>query len=319
MRTLGRNMTSIARALTCALALVAAPCPAQPAPPEKPWSDITEVVVRAKAPGPAMWKLSKGASIVWVMGTLHVAPKTIAWDATRFQRVLNGAHLLILPRIVDDWTISRDQMELPGSEQLSDIVSAATLQRFQDVLKREALEGLPVGLTYQPAWAGSWLISRVYRAHGITTHIVPPEIATFAKQSGVIVKYVDRHTTRLQERQYDHLDPEIGEACLNDYLDGIDHDLDTVEVMGKAWAEGDVSSILAHHREPAWVACFLSQPKFGDLYEKYAVDDMVKAVDNALKAPGKSVAVMPLSDLLRRDGILDRLRAEGVTITAPAE
>ncbi len=317
----GQSMRSIVRAVACALTVAAAlPASAQNTPaPAKPWSDITEVVVRAHVPGPAMWKLTRGDSTVWVMGTLHVSPKTVTWDATRFQRILNGAHVLILPRIINDDPVSEQDMELPGSQQLSNVVSAATYARFQAVLRQENFDGLPTGLTYGPAWAGAWLIVKVYEAHGITTHIVPPEVATYAAQSRVPIKYVDRHTNQLQVHQYTHIDPTTGEACLNDYLDSIDHDVATTDDMGKAWAAGDVSSILAHHREPAWVACFLAQPKFGDLYEKYAVDDMVKAADKALKTPGKSVAVMPLSDLLRQDGILDRLRAEGVTITAPAE
>lgn len=319
-------MKAIARAVACLLLLAAVPAAAQTGAntqaaqaTTKPWSDITEVVVRAHVPGPAMWKLTRGESTVWVMGTLHVAPRDVKWDATRFRRVLQGAHVLILPHIVDDWTVSPDQMQLSGDKQLNDVVSAHTYQRYQDVLHREQFAGLPTGLTYQPAWAGSWLIVHVYRAHGITTHIIPTEVADFAAQSGVTVKYVDRHTTWLQARQYDRLDPVAGEACLNDYLDSIDHDLATVDLMGKAWADGDVPTILANHRDPAWVTCFLSQPKYAQIYETYAVDDMVKAVDAALKAPGKSVAVMPLSDLLRKDGVLDRLRAEGVSITAPAE
>ena len=310
---LGATMPAIAAAQTTA------DTPTAAAPVARPWSDITEVVVRAHAPGPAMWKLTRGDATVWVMGTLHVAPKAITWDATRFRRILTGAHVLILPRIIQDDPVSEQDMELSGSKQLSDVVSAPAYTRFQSDLQQENFDGLPNGLAYQPAWAGVWLIGHVYQAHGITTHIVPPEVATYAAQSGVAVKYVDRHTNRLQARQYSRMDKTAGEACLDDYLDGIDHDLTTVDLMGKAWAEGDVPTILANHREPAWVKCFLAQPKYAQTYETYAVDDMVKAVDDALKMPGKSVAVMPLSDLLRRDGILDRLRAEGVTITAPAE
>ena len=326
-------MRAIARAMACLVMLgatmpaVAAAAqtatdttpPQAAAPAAKPWSDITEVVVRARAPGPAMWKLTRGDATVWVMGTLHVAPKSLPWDATRFRRILTGAHILILPRIIQDEPVSEQDMELSGSQQLSDVVSAAAYHRFQTDLEQENFDGLPNGLAYQPAWAGAWLILRIYDAHDITTHIVPPEVTTYAAQSGVTVKYVDRHTNRLQARQYSRMDKATGEACLNDYLDGIDHDLASVDPMGKAWADGDIPTILANHREPAWVTCFLAQPKYAQIYETYAVDDMVKAVDDALKTPGKSVAVMPLSDLLRRDGILDRLRAEGVTITAPAE
>jgi len=320
-------MKAILRAVACAhslivMSLAALPAIAQTTPaaaPATPWSDITEVVVRAHAPGPAMWKLTRDNSTVWVMGTLHVAPKDIAWDATRFRRVLGGAQVLILPRVIDDGPASEQDMETLNSQPLSTVVSAATYSRFQAVLDRENFDGLPTGIAYQPAWAGAWLIARVYQAHDITTYIVPPEVATYAAQSGVAVKFVDRHTTWLQARQYSHIDKATGEACLNDYLDGIDHDLATVALMSKAWAEGDVPAILSHHHDPAWVTCFLAQPRYAQAYETYAVDDMAKAVDKALKTPGKSVAVMPLSDLLRQGGILDRLRAEGVTITAPAE
>ena len=326
-------MRAIARAMACLMMLdammLAVPATAQTAPdttpPQtnapaaKPWSDITEVVVRAHAPGPAMWKLTRGDATVWVMGTLQVAPKAVTWDATRFRRILSGAHVLILPRVIQDEPVSEQDMELSGTQQLSDVVSAPAFHRFQTDLQQENFDGLPNGLAYQPAWAGVWLIVSVYSAHDITTNIAPPEVATYAAQSGIAIKYVDRHTNRLQARQYNRMDKASGEACLDTYLDGIDHDLATADLMGKAWAEGDVPTILANHREPAWVSCFLAQPKYAAIYETYAVDDMVKAVDDALKTSGKSVAVMPLSDLLRRDGILDRLRAEGVTITAPAE
>lgn len=287
--------------------------------PSDTWSDITQVVVRAKVPGPAMWKLSKGPSTVWVLGTLHVAPRAVQWDSTHFQHVLQGAHVLILPRVVDDFSVSERDMELPGSKQLKDVVSPQTYQRFQDIIVRENLSSMPTGIAYGPAWAGSWLIVNVYHNHNITTHITPIEVANFAAAAGVALKYVDRRTSQLQARQYERLDTRTDEACLNDYLDSIDHDLATVDLMGDAWARGDVATILANHREPAWVTCFLAQPEYARTYQTYAVDDMVKAIDKALKTPGKSVAVLPLSDLLRKDGILDRLRAEGVEITSPAE
>ncbi len=317
---MGRAISILKLLAILAFAAMAAEARAQTTDkPADAWSDITQVVVRAKVPGPAMWKLTRGDSTVWVLGTLHVSPREVSWDSTHFQHVLQGAHFLILPHIVDDWMVSERDMELPGWKQLKDVVSPQTYQRFQDVVARENLSSLPTGVAYAPAWAGSWLIVNVYRNHNITTHITPPEVTDYAKASGVIVKNVDRRTSELQARQYAGLDHDADEACLNDYLDGIDHDLATVDLMGEAWARGDVATILANHRDPAWVTCFLSQPKYAKIYQTYAVDDMVKAVDKALKAPGKSVAVMPLSDLLRKDGILDRLRAEGVEITSPAE
>ncbi len=292
---------------------------ASPAPaPDKQWSDITEVVIRAKAPGPAMWRLRRGDSTVWVMGVLHVSPDDVFWDAGRFRRVLTGAHALILPRLIPETEeLTKVDVELPAPQQLRDVVSASAYDHLQTILKRENISDLPTRL--EPAWAGVWLLHRVYVAHHINSRIVPSEVVAYANQSGVAVKYVDRHTDQVQARQYFFQGRDIAEACLNDYLDSIDHDLATASLMGKAWATGDVPTILAHHQDPAWVTCFLSQPKYASIYQGYAVDDMVKTVDDALKTPGKSVAVMPLSDLLRKNGILDRLRAEGVEITSPLE
>ncbi len=273
--------------------------------------------MRAKAPGPAMWKLAKGDSVVWILGTLHESPKVVNWDSTRFRRILDGANLLILPR-VDTRTIPQRDKQLPASQRLENVVSAATYQRYQTMVKSEKADDGP-RMAYKPAWAGSWLMAEVYETHAFSSRIVPQELPAFARAKDVAIKYIDRHTKSLEQRQYAAFDATTGEACLNAYLDGIDHDLATTNEMGVAWAQGDVATILAHHQDPAWIACILAQPEYARIYETYAVDDMVKATDDALLVPGKSVAVMPLSDLLRRDGILDRLRAQGVTITAPAE
>jgi hypothetical protein len=62
----------------------------------------------------------------------------------------------------------------------------------------------------------------------------------------------------------------------------------------------------------------LEQSAVFDALETRSVADTVAAIDAALARPGKTLAVFPLGDLLRRDGALDRLRAQpGVTVTAP--
>jgi hypothetical protein len=60
-------------------------------PEPQEWSDVTEVVVRVKVAGPAMWKLTRGQSNVWVLGTLAETPENLTWDTTRLKRLLKGA------------------------------------------------------------------------------------------------------------------------------------------------------------------------------------------------------------------------------------
>jgi hypothetical protein len=46
--------------------------------------------------------------------------------------------------------------------------------------------------------------------------------------------------------------------------------------------------------------------------------DEAAAIAHDLQSPGVSVAVIPLRSLLAREGVLDRLRAEGYTVRTPA-
>src|SRR6185312_2944987 len=64
---------------------------------ETAWSDATQVVVEAPVPGPAMWKLTRGTSTVWVLGVLEQTPQDLSWDNHRLRRILSGANALIVP------------------------------------------------------------------------------------------------------------------------------------------------------------------------------------------------------------------------------
>jgi uncharacterized protein YbaP (TraB family) len=43
----------------------------------------------------------------------------------------------------------------------------------------------------------------------------------------------------------------------------------------------------------------------------------MSAVHESLTKPGKSLIVVSLGYLLRKDGLLDRLKAEGITVEGP--
>ena len=45
----------------------------------------------------------------------------------------------------------------------------------------------------------------------------------------------------------------------------------------------------------------------------------METIHAALNRPGRSVAVIDLTFLLRRNGVLDRLKAEGDQVTVPTD
>ena len=58
---------------------------------------VEELVVTARLPGPAWWRVSNGTSTVYVLGAPTVAPKRQQWDRLQFDRHLQGANAVILP------------------------------------------------------------------------------------------------------------------------------------------------------------------------------------------------------------------------------
>ena len=87
-------------ALALIAGLCAAPAAAQGPPPPVDDPDATlveELVVTARLPGPAWWKVSDADTTVYVLGVPSIAPKRMQWDRGVFERRLQGANVVILP------------------------------------------------------------------------------------------------------------------------------------------------------------------------------------------------------------------------------
>lgn len=282
--------------------------------PLTPWSDSAEIVV--KAPEPAMWKLTKGDSVVWVMGTLSIWPENFEWKQSRFQRLLRGSRQLIVPMSEKPRMVS-DQ-HLPGNATLQNVLAPETYQRFESVV---TLENLPPDsyAQLQPAWAGFQLTSDFLHNHRISTAFYPPNIRQMAEKEHVpIVEVVDSSMKAL-DSHFSRMDPKDAEACLNDYLDNIEYYQFEMPSVADAWAHSDLKTVLQYYRDPSYITCLLKSRKSANSYDAESVDRMTNAIRQALKKPGKVVVVVIVTDLLRKDGVLDRLKAEGVTVTAPSD
>ena len=83
-----------------AAALVAAAAAPPTIVPEDPQATVVaDLVVRARAPGPAWWRVSAGGATVWVLGVPTALPKGLSWDRSTLKRRLADAHRVLLPPI----------------------------------------------------------------------------------------------------------------------------------------------------------------------------------------------------------------------------
>jgi hypothetical protein len=84
--------------------------------------------------------------------------------------------------------------------------------------------------------------------------------------------------------------------------------------MAEDWARGVIHP---NPTDPADQACFNVMPQLKNLNE-HLVNAEADAVVDALKRPGRSVAVFDLGATVMPGGVLDRIRAHGVNVPAPA-
>ncbi|MGF1464076.1 MAG: TraB/GumN family protein [Maricaulaceae bacterium] len=120
--------------------------------------------------------------------------------------------------------------------------------------------------------------------------------------------------------------PEEERACLEDAVVLVESRLDGLIRQADAWARGDVEGLRANPLPVELERCGRQlASKAGALKSLggQAFDDIdfaglwVDTLTERLKTPGVRLAVIPTQDWLDTGGVLDRLRAQGITVQGP--
>jgi len=287
---------------------------------ETAWSDATQVVVEAPVPGPAMWKLTRGTSTVWVLGVLEQTPQDLSWDNHRLRRILSGANALIVPgnTIVGEPALRQWQADskIGAGQRASDYVSIRAQNRIERLARTEAhTDGLD--RLYKPVRLGVELHAIVRANHRIELYRLVKDVESLPEAAALPKVVPFNASADYLARGLLNLSRAGDDACLLDYLDDIDWDLDVLPAASQAWASGDILALEKDYRSPPGLVCNLLVPNWKQQYETYNITAMAKTLDGALSVPGKSVALIPLGDLLHKGAILDRMQSEGVVMTSP--
>jgi uncharacterized protein YbaP (TraB family) len=300
--------------LTAALA-----APTWAAPDETPWS-VTELVVTAKARGPVLWRISRAGSEVWVLGVLPVLPKDQAWSTGRLERAIEGANAVLTPvRANADLFTALGiltHMRLPAGPSLDQRLPPALEARFaaaRTLAKKPADRYARI----KPVWASFMLLSDYMAAAKLDQMQPQQTVVRLAHRHNVPVRPIATYGAKSVLKNLAELPDAEAQACLADAVTDIERAQAHARAAAQAWAVGDLKTAIAHHTRAAMAQCVEQSASFNTL-EARSVADTVAAIDAALAKPGKTVAIFSLEDLLRRDGALERLRAQpGVTVTAP--
>ncbi len=319
----------------CAWLLVGASAHAQSSPwsakPPAAWTQAGsmaqtqtagEVVVTKHLPGPALWKVTKGGAEVFILGAAMPLPHLLQWDTLRLENALNGADALYLeprpslsPMELMRLAVNRAPLELVGGQTLETALPPREKARFLHLValihgKAQTYDRL------KPAVAGLFLISDWRKAAGLSEGKPGTTVMHLAEDAHVPVRSVGDFRLDPFVDTAAKLSMADNIACFDAAMDDVDQEASHARTMAAAWAKGDLKTVGETYKASLLTGCLMRIPSTQKLLD-HGTDEGVKTVQAALIKPGKSVAVVDLNFLLRPNGVLDRLRAQGATITVP--
>jgi len=318
-------------------------------PPPATEEPIEEVVVTGEFPGPGMWRVTRpeaGDHELWIVGAHPPLPKRMKWKSREVESVALRSREILLDsnvRMDPDEKIGvfRGLSLLPSAlkarknpgdttlqEQLPPelyarwrvqkkryIGSDAGIEKWRplfaaDKLRREALDDLDLresGMVWD-------VVGKLAKKHEIP--VTTPSLRfTF-------------HTDDLKAKIKEFSREQLADTeCFASTLDLVDAlaDADTQSRRASAWATADLATLaslppLPNPQVPCAMAVLGSQVAKqilpADVREQlYGL--WIEAAGKSLAANRTTLAIVPLSKLLRDDGYLARLRARGYEVQSP--
>jgi TraB/PrgY/gumN family len=313
----GLRATSLAAAFAVAMAGAAIAAPGVVDPEA---TVVEALVVAARLPGPAWWRVSSPTSTVYVLGAPGALPKGLGWDQSVTIRRLKGANEVILPPTVsvsagDTVALIGLLSSLRSSAPMEDSLPPALKARFEADHAR--LGGDPRAYSHwAPSVAALLMVGEWRRKNGLDAAEPAKTVRGLASAAGVKSIPAGTYKALPLFKAVAGQAGEVGTPCLSDALDEIEAGAGPVHAVAEGWARGDVRAALSEPR--GYEKCANSFPSGANI-TRVAMHDTAGAIAEALARPGHSVAVVNLRALLASGGVLQQLQARGFKIGRPDE
>ena len=297
--------------------------------PQDPGSAVVEELqVVARPPGPALWLVEKGGAKLYVVGSAPPLPHQLKWDSPRLNRAMDQASLVLIPpeasvgplQVTKFFLTGGGGVRQPFGKKLENRLPPDLLTRFVSARERAQRTAVPYK-DWKPAVAGFILLSDFRQAAGLSEAKPVSTIERMAKAKGVKVKAMSQYRLGPILSSAGKLSDEANLACLRDALSELEFEGSRPTTIGADWASGDLASVRARYSASAAQRCVMRAPGGPGLLGQQigqSADALNDALNEALNRPGVTIAVVDLAFLLPANGVLDRLKASGATVTSPA-
>jgi uncharacterized protein YbaP (TraB family) len=277
---------------------------------------LLAVALPAQA-APSWWHFTSGRSEVWLIGAPNLTSKSFSWDSRLVDERLKGATALIIePQAKGNLIGLAGDLFGAAHAMRSDTPLENSLPpplRQHFVAIRTSIgQGPGKYAGWKPSAAGVILTNDYLKAQNLETGATIKAVRHMARGAGVHELPSGSYDGAPIIAAAEQLNSAGQQTCLAASL----HDIDQTPArlrMAQDWSHGVLHP---NPTDPADQACFNAMPQLKNLNDRL-IGSEADAVVEALKRPGRSVAVFDLGATVMPGGILDRIRAHGVTVSAP--
>lgn len=280
-------------------------------------TEVEGVVVTARRIGVPVWRVSRGASTVVLIGQIQGVPAKAAWRPAELERAVAQADSVLFPHDIRGspadiarmiWR-ARSIVLLPKGKTLADYVDAATLERLAVVTKDQGAK--PQRMHFHPWVIADELLSGAEAGELLGDDRVSEVVERAARKAR---KKRDAVGVFGADRVLDayFAGPQAHVACLEAAIATAEAGPAAGRKRIADWTRSRVPEVAGSAAERAYDVCW----PFGAARDRLRADWRA-AVDRKLAEPGVTVAVAPLLYLAEGGGLLDRLAARGLEVEGP--
>lgn len=287
---------------------------------------IQEVLVTGEHPGPALWKVTSGQRLLWILAEPPTSlPMKFVWRSKRVAAAIATAQELILDggitfdssRLGKPLTIFayHDMRTLPAGQSLADVVPENLYRRFRVLKDTFAANDAQIE-RLRPWAAGIELRKHVMKSLSLTNTSVSGTVLAHAWRAKVISLFIYADYAEFERNSKSNRTM----SCLEDIVSELETDRNDLQRLANAWSVGDIEAlrelVLRQKPDQCQPDMFDNDQRAKEASARHT-EQWLAAVDLALQTYQTAFAIVPTDRLFAPDGWLTALRARGYEVQEP--
>jgi hypothetical protein len=280
--------------------------------------------VLGEQPGPGLWKVTKGAHTLWILGTYVPTPQGMVWRSKQVEAVIAASNEVLGPYSAS-LRVKDDEPYQSRRAILRDALPRRVYARWL-TLRDKFIGEDPETEKLLPTAAALLLRARAYERIGLShADDVWRRIYQVAASNGVPVRPLEYEMGPVRpDKSSSRRSRENAVKYLVETMDRLEVDMTQARARANAWATGDMPALQTLVEADASYAESLahSWPFLGPAevarLQLEAENKLLSALERALNRNETTLVVLPIHLVSRRNGVVSNLRAAGYHVQEPS-